>query len=198
MIRLGITGGIGSGKSTVSEIFKLLGIPVYIADIESKKLTESSPLIRQKLIEAFGSDLYNGNKLNKPLLASYIFNDKEKLATANSIIHPEVDKHYCHWVEVHKDQPIVAVETAILYESGMKRLTDKVLVVYTPLEERIRRTMLRDNVSREKVEERIASQMSDEKKAELADFLVYNDEKCSLIRQCIDLRTCINLSVPDV
>lgn len=187
MIKLGITGGIGSGKSTISEIIKLLDIPVYIADIESKKLTESSPVIRQKLIEAFGDNLYNGTTLNKPLLASYIFNDKEKLSIANSIIHPEVDKHFCSWVDEKKSDTVVAVETAILFESGMNRFTDKVLMVYTPLEERIRRTMLRDNTSRAKVEERIASQMSDEEKAEKADYIIYNDEKSSLIKQCTDL-----------
>lgn len=187
MIRLGITGGIGSGKSTVSEIIKLLGISVYIADTESKKITESSPIIRQKLIESFGSDLYEGNKLNKPLFASYIFNDTKKLALANSIIHPEVDKHFCSWVDDRKTEPVVAIESAILYESGINRFTDKVLMVYTPLEERIRRTMLRDNSTRAKVEERISSQMPDEKKVEFADYTIYNDERKSLIQQCIDL-----------
>ena len=187
MIKLGITGGIGSGKSTVSEIIKLLDVPVYIADIESKKITESSPVIRKKLIEAFGEDLYDGEKLNKPLLASYIFNDKQKLTITNSIIHPKVDKDFCRWVEDQNSMPVVAVETAILFESGMNRFTNKVLMVYTPLEERIRRTMLRDKTSRQKVEERISSQMPDEKKAEMADYIIYNDEKKSLIQQCIDL-----------
>lgn len=187
MIKLGITGGIGSGKSTVSEIIKLLGISVYITDIESKKITESSPIIRHKLIEAFGSDLYEENKLNKPLFASYIFNDAKKLALANSIIHPEVNKHFCNWVDARKTEKVVAVESAILYESGMNRFTDKVLVVYTPLEERIRRAMLRDNSTRAKVEERISSQMPDEKKVELADYTIYNDEVKSLIQQCINL-----------
>lgn len=187
MIRLGITGGIGSGKSTVSQIMQLLGIPVYIADIESKKLTESSTIIKDKLIEAFGSDLYDGSKLNKPLLASYIFSDPQKLAIANSIIHPEVDKHFCEWVDTQKHNKIVAVEAAILLESGMNRFTDKVLMVYAPLEQRIERVMLRDNISKEKVEERINSQMSDEKKVELADYIIYNDGKHSLIQQCIEL-----------
>ncbi|SHF27961.1 dephospho-CoA kinase [Dysgonomonas macrotermitis] len=187
MIKLGITGGIGSGKSTVSEILKIMGIPVYIADIESKKLTESSPIIREKLIDVFGSDLYEGDKLNKPLLASYIFNDKNKLAIANSIIHPEVDKHFINWVEKKPESPIVAVETAILFESGMNRFTDKTLMVYTPLEERIKRTMLRDNTTMEKVKERINSQVSDEEKIKLTDYIIYNDEKQSLIEQCKNL-----------
>lgn len=187
MIRLGITGGIGSGKSTVTNIIKLLDIPVYIADIESKKLTESSPIIRQKLIKAFGSNLYNGNQLDKQLLASYIFNDKHKLAIANSIIHPEVDKHFCEWLEKNQHYNIVALEAAILYESGMERLTDKIMVVYTPLEDRIQRTMLRDNTTRERVLERINSQLSDDEKLKRADYVVYNDETKSLIQQSLKI-----------
>ena len=187
MIRLGITGGIGSGKSTVTNIIKLLDIPVYIADIESKKLTESSPVIRKKLIDAFGSNLYKDNKLDKPLFASYIFNDKHKLSIANSIIHPVVDRHFCEWVEKNQNHPIVAVEAAILYESGMERLTDKIVTVYTPLEERIYRTMLRDNTSREKVLERINSQLSDDEKVKRADYVIYNDETKSLIQQSLNV-----------
>lgn len=187
MIRLGITGGIGSGKSTVTNIIKLLDIPVYIADIESKKLTESSPIIRQKLIKAFGSNLYNGNQLDKQLLASYIFNDKHKLATVNSIIHPEVDKHFCEWLEKNRHYDIVALEAAILYESGMERLTDKIMVVYTPLEDRIQRTMLRDNTTRERVLDRINSQLSDDEKLKRADYVVYNDETKSLIQQSLKI-----------
>lgn len=184
---LGITGGIGSGKSTVSEIFSLLDIPVYIADIESKKLTTTSPVIREKLIKEFGDNLYDGNILNKALLASYIFNDKNKLEKANKIIHPEVDKHFLTWIESHKEKPIVAAEAAILFESGMNRFTDKVLMVYTPLEERIKRVMARDNSSREKILERINSQMPDEEKKKLADYIIYNDESKSLINQCLKI-----------
>lgn len=187
MIKLGITGGIGSGKSTVSEIFKLMGIPVYIADIESKKLTASSPIIRQKLIEEFGKDLYDGTTLNKALLASYIFTDKNNLEKANRIIHPEVDKHFSDWAESHSAKPLIAVEAAILYESGMNRFTDKVLMVYTPLEERIRRVMARDNSDREKVVERIDSQMPDEEKMKRADFVIYNNEAESLIEQSLNI-----------
>ena len=187
MIRLGITGGIGSGKSTVTNIIKLLDIPVYIADVESKKLTESSPIIRQKLIKAFGSNLYSGSQLDKQLLASYIFNDKHKLAIANSIIHPEVDKHFCEWLEKNQHHDIVAIEAAILYESGMERLTDKIMVVYTPLEDRIQRTMLRDNTTRERVLERINSQLSDDEKLKRADYVVYNDETKSLIQQSLKI-----------
>ncbi len=184
MIKLGITGGIGSGKSTVSDIFKLIGIPVYIADIESKRLTATSSIIKTKLIELFGEHLYDGDTLNKQLLASYIFNDKEKLAAVNSIIHPEVFKHFSEWVELHHKKSIIAAESAILYESGMDRFIDRIVMVYTPIEERISRVMKRDNISRDKVLERISSQIPDEEKAKHADFVIYNDETRSLIQQC--------------
>lgn len=184
MIRLGITGGIGSGKSTISNLLQIYGIPVYISDIESKKLTETSPIIRQKLIQSFGQDLYDGYILNKALLANIIFNDKEKLALANSIIHPEVDKHFNDWCKKQSlHHSIIGLESAILYESNIVRFTDKVLLVYTPLEDRIERTIKRDNITKEKVLERISNQESDEEKIKKADFVIFNNEKLSLIKQ---------------
>lgn len=184
MIRLGITGGIGSGKSIISTLLKVYGIPVYISDIESKILTESSPIIKEKLIHAFGKELYEGGQLNKALFASYIFNDKNKLTLANSIIHPEVNKHYNEWCEIQSaHHNLIALESAILYESNIVQFTDKVLVVYAPLEDRIEKTMRRDNSTREKVLERINNQESDEEKIKKADFVIYNDEKLSLIKQ---------------
>lgn len=186
-VKIGITGGIGSGKSTVSQLFELLGIPVYIADTESKRLTESSPKIREELINVFGTELYEGHKLNKSLLASYIFNDKQKLEIVNSIIHPVVFDDFAKWIEKHSDTAIIATESAILFEAGMNQFTDKVIVVYTPVEERIRRTMLRDGLSREKVVERIKSQLSDEEKVTKADFVIYNDESKSLIKQISEI-----------
>lgn len=187
MIKLGITGGIGSGKSTVSEIFSLLGVPVYIADKESKRLTKTSVVIKEQLITLFGEQLYQNEALNKALLASYIFNDKEKLDKVNKIIHPVVGNDFIEWLELHKNSEIVAQEAAILFESGFNKLVDKVIVVYTPLEIRIKRTMDRDGVSREKVQERIENQMSDEKKVELSDFVIVNDGTLSLIEQVLEI-----------
>ena len=187
MIKLGITGGIGSGKSTVSEIFALCGVPVYIADTESKKLVSTSPLIREKLIAFLGKDLYKGDVLDKALLASHIFNDKEKLEKVNAIIHPEVKKDFELWVEKNKHHKIVAQEAAILFESAFNRLMDKVVMVYTPLDLRIQRTMARDNVSYEKVLERIQNQMPDEEKVKLSDFVIVNDNTKSLIEQVTNI-----------
>lgn len=187
MIRLGITGGIGSGKSTVSEIFSLCGVPVYIADIESKKLVATSPIIREKLIEMFGKELYDNNILNKTLLASYIFNDKNKLNVVNAIIHPEVEKDFRKWVVAHSQYDIIAHEAAILFESGFDKLVDKVVTVYTPLDIRIERTIKRDNTSHEKVLERIQNQLADEDKVKLSDFVIVNNESQSLIEQVLDV-----------
>lgn len=187
MIKLGITGGIGSGKSTVSEIFSLCGIPVYIADIESKRITETSPIVRKQLIELFGEQLFANGVLNKPLLASYIFNDSINLQKVNAIIHPEVEKDFYKWVNENSNCDIIAQEAAILYESGFNKLMDKVVMVYAPLEIRIQRSMLRDNVSREKIQERIRNQMSDEEKTELSDFVIVNDETISVIEQVLKI-----------
>lgn len=187
MIKLGITGGIGSGKSTVSEIFALCGIPVYIADVESKKLVATSSVICEKLIGLFGKELYEGGMLNKALLASHIFNDKEKLQTVNAIIHPEVEKDFRLWVESHGQYEVVAHEAAILFESGFDALMDKIVMVYTPLEMRIQRTIKRDNTSYEKVLERIQNQMPDEEKAKLSDFVIVNDGTRSLIEQVLHI-----------
>mgnify|MGYP001176809460 CR=1 FL=1 len=189
MIVLGITGGIGSGKSTVSKILSVLGVPVYIADDESKKLTDSSPIIREKLTALLGDDLYIDNKLNKAKLASIIFSDQKKLEQVNAIIHPEVQNHFLKWVENqrNKQHNIAACETAILFESGFDRFTDKSVTIYSPLEIRIDRITRRDNCTREKAQERINSQMPDEKKVELSDFIIVNNEDKSLIEQTIQL-----------
>lgn len=185
MIKLGITGGIGSGKSTVSEIFSLCGVPVYIADVESKKLVATSPVIREQLIGLFGEELYKGGVLNKALLVSHIFNDKEKLDKVNKIIHPEVKKDFERWLEINHHHEIVAHEAAILFESGFDEFMDKVLMVYTPVELRIQRTMARDNVPYDKVLERIQNQMPDEEKVKLSDFVIVNDDTRSLIGQVL-------------
>lgn len=187
MIKLGITGGIGSGKSTVSEIFSLCNVPVYIADTESKRLVATSPVIKEKLINIYGKELFEGGVLNKALLASHIFNDKAKLEQINAIIHPEVEKDFKEWVVNHAHSPVIAHEAAILFESGFNKLMDKIVMVYTPLEIRLERTMKRDHTTREKVLERIHNQMPDEEKAKLSDFVIVNDGAHSLIEQVLDI-----------
>lgn len=187
MIILGITGGIGSGKTIVTDIFSLMDVPVYIADVESKRITVTSPIIREKLIALLGPELYNGTELNKALLASYIFSDKVKMDKVNAIIHPEVEKDFKEWLVKNKDAKVVIHEAAILFESGFNKLVDKVITVYTPYEERIKRTIKRDNTTREEIIKRINNQMSDEEKKKLSDFVIVNDNKESLIEQVVSI-----------
>ena len=133
MIKIGITGGIGSGKSMVAALLEVWGIPVYIADTESKHLTATSPVIREKLITLFGKELYTADGLDKRRLASHIFGNPERLGQVNAIIHPEVNRHFFAWVE-RLNTPVCAIESAILFESGFNRIVDTTLMVYAPME----------------------------------------------------------------
>ena len=169
MIKIGITGGIGSGKSVVAALLELSGIPVYIADTESKLLTATSPVIREKLITLFGEQLYTADGLDKKRLASHIFGNPERLEQVNAIIHPEVNRHFLAWTE-RQNTPVCAIESAILFESGFNRVVDTTLMVYAPMEVRIKRALERDVVSREEVIRRIESQLSDEVKKEKSDL----------------------------
>ncbi|MDL2282419.1 dephospho-CoA kinase [Parabacteroides sp. OttesenSCG-928-G06] len=179
---IGITGGIGSGKTVVATLLQVMGIPVYIADEESKRLTDNSPVIREQLVALFGDSLYTPRGLNRSLLASYIFNDPELLQKVNAIIHPEVNRHFRQWV-AEQSSHIVAMESAILFESGFDRIVDYSLMVYAPLNIRIERACRRGNQSREEIERRIQNQLSDEVKRERADFVIYNDDSQAIIPQ---------------
>lgn len=182
MIKIGITGGIGSGKSVVASLLALYGVPVYIADEESKRLTNTSPVIREGLIALLGREIYTDQGLDKKSLASRIFSDPELLQRVNSIIHPEVDRHFSAWVE-RQTTPLCAIESAILYESGFYKVVDVSLMVYAPKELRIERALSRDTVSRKEIERRITNQMPDEEKKERSDYVIYNDGKRALIPQ---------------
>lgn len=182
MITIGITGGIGSGKSIVSTLMELSGIPVYIADEESKRLTQKSPVIRKGLTDLFGETIYTPNGLDKKKLAGLIFNDPEILQKVNNIIHPEVFKDFISWTEQqHKN--ICALESAILFESGFNKFTDITLLVYAPEKIRIQRAMDRDQASMDEVKTRVNNQLSDDIKREKANYIIYNDGVRPLIPQ---------------
>ncbi len=182
MIKIGLTGGIGSGKTVVASLLEIMGIPVYIADIESKKLTDISPVIQEKLTALFGKEIYTPKGLNRPLLASYIFEHPENLKAVNAIIHPEVNLHFLNWV-AHQKGDICAIESAILFESGFDRIVDASIMVYAPIEIRIERTCKRSNLTREKVEHRINNQLSDEIKKQQSNYVIYNDGSRAIIPQ---------------
>ena len=174
---LGITGGIGSGKSYVSHLLELRGIPVYDTDREAKRLTESLPVIHQELEALLGEDVFAEGRLNKPLLAAYLFDNHENAARVNAIIHPRVLNDFKEWAwrQERQGKDIVAMESAILFESGFYRVTDHVLVVEAPLEVRIARVMARDHAERVDVMQRIAAQMDDKERVGRADFVICND-----------------------
>lgn len=183
MIKLGVTGGIGSGKSVVCDVLRLHDIPVYDADLEAKNLNDTSPVIRKKLTESFGQDLYRNNRLDREKLAHLIFNNEENLRTANSIIHPELAKHFMEWAEQRKHHPVIALDAAVLFEAGFQSVLDKTIIVLAPLEVRIERAVKRGNLTKEQITARANSQMSDKEKAELADFIIENDGQHSLLEQ---------------
>lgn len=186
-IKIGITGGIGSGKSVVSRLLEIMGVPVYISDSEAKRLTQTDRTIREGLTGLLGEKVYAGGVLNKPLLASYLFGSPEHARQVNDIIHPRVKEDFRIWARRHADSRIVGIESAILIEAGFASEVDKIVLVYAPEEVRIRRAVARDASSREAIQRRIASQMSDEKKREQADFVIVNDGETPLIPQVLQL-----------
>ncbi len=183
MIKLGITGGIGAGKSVVASFFKAAGIPVYIADDESKRLTSTSPRIREQLTKEFGESLFEDGKLNKGLLASLIFGNKDNLKTVNSIIHPEVLSDFNAWCLKHSGKVLVAMEAAILFESGFDKTVDVIIAVTAPQDERVERILKRGQTTREEILSRMSNQLPDEEKCKKSDFVIYNDNDRAIIPQ---------------
>jgi len=193
MIKIGITGGIGSGKSVVSTLFELEGIPVYRADDESKRLTDSSPVIRKKLTKLIDDSIFIGDKLDRKRLAALIFNDEVLLKKVNGIIHPEVRDDFRLWVEKQTSNFIrspdtvakqnCALESAILFESNFEQEVDVILMVYAPIELRLKRVRLRDGTSEAEIMKRLNNQLPDDLKREKADFVIINDDIQPIIPQ---------------
>lgn len=181
-VLVGITGGIGSGKSVVSKILKIIGYPVYDSDTEARRLNEQDPDVKQQLMAAFGEDIYADGKLNKPKLASLIFQSDENRLLVNSIVHPAVKRDFLQWAE-RQQTDIVFLEAAILYESGFNEFMNKVVAVTAPEEVRVQRAMKRDNATEQQVVNRIHSQMNQNELARMADYVVVNDNCLPLLPQ---------------
>ena len=170
---VGLTGGIGSGKTTVAKMFENLGVPIYIADLEAKGITNQPQTL--KLIEKqFGATVIKNGELNRTAMAQIVFNNPEKLNQLNSIIHPLVAKHFKEWIKKNKDEIFVIKETAILFETNTHRSCDCVITVIAPIDVRINRVKIRDNSSEEEIIKRINNQWSDEKRIPLSDFVISN------------------------
>lgn len=186
-IKIGITGGIGSGKSVVSRLLGLMGIPIYISDVETKLLMVSDSVIRQELVALLGEEVYADGVLNKPLLASYLFGNPEHARQINGIVHPRVKDDFRQWTQCRCSSSIVGIESAILIEAGFAGEVDVIVMVYAPEEVRISRAIRRDASSREQIEKRIRSQMSDEEKRGKADYVIVNDGETPLIPQVMHI-----------
>ncbi|MDO4186242.1 MAG: dephospho-CoA kinase [Bacteroidales bacterium] len=190
MIRLGITGGIGSGKSVVSKLLRIMDVPVYDSDTESKRLTVQDATIRQQLIDWVGPSVYLADgSLNRPYFASCVFSSSENASKANAIIHPVVKRDFLEWVERQEQagHQLCAIESAILYEAKFEDVVEAVVMVSASLDTRIQRTMQRDGASYEVVMERIKRQMDDAEKIQKADFVIYNEEDRPLIPQLSEI-----------
>ncbi len=171
---IGVTGGIGSGKSTVKSLFKELDhTVVYIADEEAKNLMNSSENIKMAIVKEFGEKAYENGNLNRAYLAQKVFNDKEKLAKLNAIVHPEVHHHFNAFSKEHQ-QSVIIYENAILFEIGSDRFCDAIITVFVDEKERIKRVMKRDNVTEKEVRDRIKNQWSDQKKMLLSNYVITN------------------------
>ncbi|WP_282013791.1 dephospho-CoA kinase [Marinifilum flexuosum] len=175
MLKIGLTGGIGTGKSIVAEVFKLLGIPVYVSDKEAKRLMIESDEIRTKLMDRFGLDVYTENKtLNRKYLSDIIFNNPEALQDVNTIVHPVVRNDFQTWSE-KQQSPYVIQESAILFDTGLYKNFDKIICVTADEKLRIKRVMSRDGVDANAVKERMKNQLDESLKIEKSDFVIYNN-----------------------
>lgn len=174
-LRLGVTGGIGSGKTTVCKVFGVLGIPSFMADEQAKELMNTNPVIREKLNSIAGKDLYERGTLDRKELARLIFNDAGLLNSVNDTVHPLVFSEFERWTQLH-EVPYVIMEAAILFESNAHMLVDRIVSVSAPVEERIARVMGRSELTRNQVLERVNSQLSDDERNERSDFVINNSD----------------------
>ncbi len=187
MYCVGVTGGIGSGKSLVCSILDKLGVPVYSADAEARRLMNSDRDLRDAIVQMFGNGAYSGDVLNRKFLAQSVFGNQEKIAQLNGLVHPVVGRDFKRWAALQREAPYVVEEAAILFESGAHKRMDLSVLVYAPRELRISRVMERDQVDREDVLKRMGHQMSEEELAHMAGHLIYNDGTQMLLPQVIEL-----------
>lgn len=186
VLKVGLTGGIGSGKTTVAKIFELLQVPVYYADAASKSLYTIDRELMENVKKHFGEAVYTNNELNRSMLANLVFNDPEKLALLNSLVHPPTLRHAEAWMAA-QTTPYIIKEAALIFESGSARDLDYVIGVYTPKHIRLKRVMERDGLSRDEVINRMNRQIEENIKMRLCDFVIINDEQEMVIPQVLKL-----------
>jgi dephospho-CoA kinase len=186
VLRVGLTGGIGSGKSTVAQIFEVLGIPVYYADIAAKKLMNENAELRSAITNIFGKEAYSNGILDRKYISSIVFSDPAKLKALNSLVHPATKKDGEAWMQ-QQTSPYAIHEAALIFEAKVSERLDQVIGVSSPLELRIKRAMERDKVNRDEIIKRMDQQLDEELKMSRCDFVLINDEQQLLIPQVLDL-----------
>jgi len=188
MIKIGITGGIGSGKTTVCKMFEVLGIPVYYADYEARNILEYDKEVKKEVVNTFGKEvLTTEGNVDRKKLSTIVFNNKELLQKLNAIIHPAVKRHFEEWCTMHNSEKFVLKEAAIMFESGSDKQVDRVITVTAPLELKIARTINRDNITREQVLDRMKNQISDEEKLKRSWMEIMNDDEHLVIPQVTNI-----------
>ena len=184
--RVGITGGIGAGKTLVCRILNAMGYPVFYSDSESKKILNSDPVVKAAILDLFGAQAYQNNQLNRSFISDQVFTNPERLARLNAIAHPAVRNAFEKWI-TEQDSPLIFNEAAILFETGIYKNYDVTVVVTAPIELRIRRVIERDNTDEASVRSSIEKQWTDDQKRTLADFEIVNNEDDFLIPQLLEL-----------
>jgi dephospho-CoA kinase len=186
MLKVGLTGGIGSGKSTVANLFKTLGVPLFDADASAKNIMESDAELQQNIKQFFGEESYIDGKLNRKYIANIVFNNKHQLEILNSLVHPATIRAAEHWMQQQK-APYVIKEAALFFEAGTANGLNYMVGVYSPQHIRIKRVMERDHVERQDVLARMDKQIDEDIKMKLCDFVIVNDEQQMIIPQVLQL-----------
>lgn len=185
MKKIGLTGGIGSGKSIISKCFSSIGVPIYNSDIEAKKLLNRSHAVQEQLISAFGKKIFTNGKIDKKKFSDAIYKNEESLKKSNEIIHPAVKSHFDNWVKINSKHDYIIKEAAIMYESGSHKEMDKIITVFSPEKIREERLLERPGLTSKTLHKIIESQISEEEKIERSDFTIYNDEVQLIIPQIL-------------
>lgn len=188
MLKIGITGGIGSGKTTVCRVFELLGIPIFYADTVAKLIMHTDPVLKEEILKTFGEKTYsNDGELNRAYISSIVFNNESELDKLNALVHPAVFRAFDKWLAIHSNAPYIIKEAALLFETESYKMCDLSLLVVSPKASRVRRIIARDGISQDEIVLRMKRQLSDEEKIKLADHILFNDESQLLIPQILAL-----------
>lgn len=187
MLKAGLTGNIGSGKSFIGKIFSNLGVPVYVSDIKARQMMDQHPLLVKRIKETFGAQMYPDGLLDSRALAAIAFESKSKIETLNAIVHPFVREDFTRWCKMNEDKPYVIIESAIVFESGLIKILDKVITVTAPEKLRMERVKARDGMTEENFLARQQYQLMEETKAAQSDFVISNDQIHPLLKQITDI-----------